>query len=158
MSFIRNFRNILSTGSFMAITILKKPFMITLSAFRCITIMKRCNSRPGFSSGRNTDFFFDSCRKCTIAITYTDDRFYPDSHNSVLLLRKKAVAEEICYGNMYFIVTDHLRLVRRVYKSPENSKQLRLATSPETADDDRTIERIQIRSMWIVCTVISRML
>ena len=93
-----------------------------------------------------------------LAITYTDDRFYPDSHNSVLLLRKKAVAEEICYGNMYFIVTDHLRLVRRVYKSPENSKQLRLATSPETADDDRTIERIQIRSMWIVCTVISRML
>ena len=59
---------------------------------------------------------------------------------------------------MYFIVADHLRLVRRVYKSPGNSKRLRLAVSPETAADDTTIERIQIRSMWIVCTVISRMI
>lgn len=93
-----------------------------------------------------------------IAITYADERFNPDSRKSVLLLRKKAVAEEICYGNMYFIVADHLRLVRRVYKSPGNSKRLRLAVSPETAADDTTIERIQIRSMWIVCTVISRMI
>ena len=51
-----------------------------------------------------------------IAITYADERFNPDSRKSVLLLRKKAVAEEICYGNMYFIVADHLRLVRRSYK------------------------------------------
>lgn len=92
-----------------------------------------------------------------IAIAYADDRLCSDSHKSVLLLRKKAVAEEICYGNMYFIVADHLRLVRRVYKSPGDSKQLRLAVSSETTADDTTIERIQIRSMWIVCAVIRRM-
>lgn len=93
-----------------------------------------------------------------IAIAYADDRLYPDSQKKVLLLRKKAVAEEICYGNMYFIVADHLRLVRHVYKSPGDSKRLRLAASPETSANDMTIERICIRSMWIVCTVICRMI
>ena len=65
-----------------------------------------------------------------IAITYADERFNPDSRKSVLLLRKKAVAEEICYGNMYFIVADHLRLVPGVYKSPGYTVRLRVDVSP----------------------------
>ena len=57
---------------------------------------------------------------------------------------------------MYLIITDQLRLVRYVYKSPESPKKLRLNTIPESSVGEMTIERILIRSMWIVCTVIYR--
>lgn len=74
----------------------------------------------------------------------------------VLLLRKKTVAEEICYGNMYFIVTENQRLVRYVNKFPGNEKRLQLNTTPESSVGEVTIERNLIRSMWLVCTVIYR--
>ena len=91
-----------------------------------------------------------------IAIAYTDKYLFPKSPKMVLLLRKKTVAEEISYGNMYFIVTENQRLVRYVNKFPGNDKRLQLNTTPESSVGEVTIERNLIRSMWLVCTVIYR--
>ncbi len=111
---------------------------------------------PLFPADEILTFSSTLAANAQIAIAYSDDYLYPNSQKSILLLRKKTIAEEICYGNMYLIITDQLRLVRYVYKSPESPKKLLLNTMPESSVGEMTIERILIRSMWIVCTVIYR--
>ena len=81
---------------------------------------------PLFPADEILTFSSTLAANAQIAIAHSDDYLYPNSQKSILLLRRKTIAEEISYGNMYLIITDQLRLVRYVYKSPESPKKLRL--------------------------------
>lgn len=92
-----------------------------------------------------------------IAVAYADDLLNPYLRNSVLLLREIATDEPICYGNIYLVVTDNLRLFRYVYKNRNRSSELRLTTSERLLANDVVILKEHVRSMWLVCGAVCRM-
>lgn len=96
-----------------------------------------------------------------VAIAYADTIMNPYLRDALMLVREVSPAAPIVFGNIYLIVTDHFRLFRHVAKNAGRPDQLRLMTldyEPRTSCNDIVIARDQIRSLWIVCRAISRMI
>lgn len=94
--------------------------------------------------------------RAQLAVPYTDDILDPNLRNSILLLRECRV-DEIVYGNIYLVTTDHIRVFRIIQYNSADPDGLLLTTANPERFNDMVIRRNEIVAVWTVCGAICRM-
>lgn len=91
-----------------------------------------------------------------MAITVNDNAMSPQLRNGDILLLKKQNSDIILYGQIYYVVTDGLSLVRIVRKS--DCEELILVAADSSQYDSIVIRKDKIVSLYIVSGVVSKLI
>lgn len=116
----------------------------------------RSIDQPGLSEGESAQSIFLSpelAGHAEAAVNLTDEALLPGMRNPLVLLRRVRPDEPILYGNFHLAVLARERLFRIVSQG-ETPDELLLCTTRPGPNDIR-IDRKQIESLWLACTVIA---